>query len=368
MQIAILGYGTIGSGVDKIIKGQTNQTKTLTVTHLLTRPADTSIDPRATSDYAQVLADPQLDAVVETMGGIEPAHTYILQALNAGKHVVTANKAVVARYLRDFNEAAAANGVHFYYEATTGGGIPWLKNLENAARIDDVAEVSGIFNGTSNYILDQMSKTGVDFDVALAQAQALGYAEKDPTADVDGIDVANKLRISTAIAYNATPDFALPTIGIRRVTAEDIAWADAHDYAIRLIGVATRIAHRFTAVIAPTLVVKHSLEANCPDNFNLIRLIGGTIGELQFFGQGAGQLPTAHAIIQDLLDIDQKVPHLSRHFNRQLDNDADLLRGAWMWRDANGWQELADMTAGEISIRLAHNPDAAAYRLDVEAH
>lgn len=180
MKIAILGYGTIGSGVDKIISSQTNQTKTLTVTRLLTRPADVAVDPRATSDIAELLADPDLDAVVETMGGIEPAHTYIMQALNAGLHVVTANKAVVARYLREFSEAAAANQVHFYYEATTGGGIPWLKNLENAARVDDVSSVSGIFNGTSNYILDQMSKTGADFEDALAQAQALATPKKIP--------------------------------------------------------------------------------------------------------------------------------------------------------------------------------------------
>lgn len=366
MKIAILGYGTIGSGVDKIIQSQTNQTKTLAVTHLLTRPTDVAIDGRATSDLTQLLADPDLDACVETMGGIEPAHTYILQALNAGKHVVTANKAVVARYLREFSEAAAANHVHFYYEATTGGGIPWLKNLENAARIDDIASISGIFNGTSNYILDQMSKTGADFADALAQAQALGYAEKDSTADVDGIDVANKLRISSAIAYNSSPDFALPTIGIRQVTAADMQWADAHDLAIRLIGESQRHHHRFTAVIAPTMVAKQSLAANCPDNFNLIRLVGNTIGELQFFGQGAGQLPTAHAIIQDLLDIAQHVPHLSRHFNRDLFNDAELMRGTWLWRDANGWQKLANTTAGEVSVRLARNPHAAAYRLASE--
>lgn len=366
MKIAILGYGTIGSGVDKIISSQTNQTKTLAVTRLLTRPADVAVDPRATSDIAELLADPDLDAVVETMGGIEPAHTYIIQALNAGKHVVTANKAVVARYLREFSEVAAANRVHFYFEATTGGGIPWLKNLENAARVDDVSSVSGIFNGTSNYILDQMSKTGADFADALAQAQALGYAEKDPTADVDGIDVANKLRISSAIAYNASPDFALPTIGIRHVTAADMKWADDHDLAIRLIGASIRDHHRFTAVIAPTLVPKHSLEASCPDNFNLIRLVGNTIGELQFFGQGAGQLPTAHAIIQDLLDIDQNVPHLSRHFNRDLFNDAELMRGTWLWRDDQGWQTLENTTAGEISVRLARDSHAAAYRLASE--
>ncbi|WP_407892470.1 homoserine dehydrogenase [Lacticaseibacillus sp. N501-2] len=370
MQIAILGYGTIGSGVDKIISAQTNQTKTLKVRYLFTRPTDVAFDPRATSDLNAILADPELDAVVETMGGIEPAHTYILQALNAGKHVVTANKAVVARYLQAFNETAAANHVHFYYEATTGGGIPWVKNLENAARVDDVSSVSGIFNGTSNYILDHMAKTGVDFAKALTQAQALGYAEKDPTADIDGIDVANKLRISTAIAYNATPDFALPTIGIRRVTAADITWATKHELAIRLIGVSKRDHHRFTAVIAPTLVPKCSLEANCPDNFNLIRLQGNTIGELQFFGQGAGQLPTAHAIIQDLLDIAQHVPHLSRHFNRDLRNDAELLRGSWLWRDDNGWQQLDDTTAGEISVRLSRNDHAAAYRLasEVQLH
>ncbi|WP_390409450.1 homoserine dehydrogenase [Lacticaseibacillus jixiensis] len=366
MQIAILGYGTIGSGVAKIIARQTNQTKQLTVTHLLTRPADTNLSPLATSDLATLLNDPKLDAVVETIGGIEPAHTYIMQALAAHKHVVTANKAVVARYLRDFTEAAEANGVHFYYEATTGGGIPWLKNLENAVRVDDLSEVGGIFNGTSNYILDQMMQTGDEFPQALAQAQALGYAERDPTADIDGIDVANKLRISSAIAYNTAPNFALPTIGIRNVDAAAIAWAKTQGLAIRLLGTAVRSGQRFAAVIAPTLVPAHSLEAGCLANNNLIRLVGPTIGALQFYGQGAGQLPTAHAIVQDLLDIVDHVGHLPRHFNRELINDAELLRADYVWRSGADTTIIPNATNGEIAIRLAQDPTACALRIGKE--
>ncbi|WP_461213364.1 homoserine dehydrogenase [Lacticaseibacillus sp. GG6-2] len=368
MQIAILGYGTIGSGVAKIIERQTNQTKSLQVTHLLTKPENTSISRLATGDITKLLADPDLDAVVETMGGIEPAHTYIMQALAAHKHVVTANKAVVARYLRDFTEAAEQNGVHFYYEASTGGGIPWLKNLENAVRVDDLSTIAGIFNGTSNYILDQMTATGEDFRPALAQAQALGYAEADPSADIDGIDVANKLRISSAIAFNSAPNFVLPTIGIRNITAGDIAWAKAHGLAIRLMGEAVRSHDRFAAVIAPTLVPEASLEAQCPDNNNLIRLVGPTIGELQFFGQGAGQLPTAHAIVQDLLDIVNNVPHVSRHFNRQLQNDATLLQGDYIWRDVEGTHLIEATTASEMAIRLQQHPEASALRVGREVN
>ncbi|MCI1986426.1 MAG: homoserine dehydrogenase [Lactobacillus sp.] len=368
MQIAILGLGTIGSGVYKIIAGQTNQTKKLQVTHVLAKEDRPAMLPIETTDYDAILADPALDAVVETMGGIEPAHSYILKALAAHKHVVTANKAVVALYLRDFTEAAAANGVHFYYEATTGGGIPWLKNLENAARIDDIQSLSGIFNGTSNYILDQMAKTGEEFKTALASAQELGYAEKDPTADIDGLDVANKVRISGAIAFNTAPNFALPTVGIRNVSAQDIAWAKAHDLAIRLIGEAVRQHDRFAAVIAPTLVPQASLAAQCPDNFNLIRLDGPTIGELQFFGQGAGQLPTAHAIIQDLLDIALTVPHLERHFNRTLKNDAAMLRGDFIWRDGDTVEYLADRTVGELVIRQNEHPHASILRIGKEVN
>ncbi len=177
MNIAILGFGTIGSGVYEIIEHATTpETKALHVTHILIRKGKPKTLPYMCDDIETILNDPALDVVVETMGGLEPAHTYILQALQAGKHVVTANKAVVAAYVKEFHECASENDVNFYYEASTGGGIPWIQGLEKALRIDQVNRIHGIFNGTSNFILDHMQRYQATFDEVLKEAQHLGYA------------------------------------------------------------------------------------------------------------------------------------------------------------------------------------------------
>jgi len=201
MNIAILGYGTVGKGVYEIVKKASGKTECLHVSHILIRKNKERILPEMTDDMGEIVNDSHLDVVVEAIGGIEPAHKYILNALNHKKHVITANKAVIALYLKEFTEAARANGVKFYFEASVGGGIPWIQGLEKALRIDQVSSIEGIFNGTSNFILDQMSKRGQSFSQVLKEAQKLGYAEADPSADIDGIDVANKLSISAEFAH-----------------------------------------------------------------------------------------------------------------------------------------------------------------------
>ncbi|MFC6175621.1 homoserine dehydrogenase [Companilactobacillus huachuanensis] len=334
MKIAILGFGTVGKGVYKIIKKANVQTQDLSVSHILIRKNKARLMPEMTDDMNEILNDSQTEVVVEAIGGIEPAHEYILAALKHGKHVITANKAVIARYLKEFTEAADQHNVKFYFEASVGGGIPWIQGLEKALRIDNVNSISGIFNGTSNFILDQMSRNGESFIDVLKKAQQLGYAEADPSADIDGIDVANKLCISADIAYDIDihDHQNLPIFGIRNITCADVKYFQAKGLAVKLIGRTHQKGNKFDYVVEPTLFLDRTLEANTPDNYNLISLNGDTIGKLDFFGQGAGMFPTANAVVQDVLDIKESKSHLKRDFNKKLEYCPELTKGDYLVR------------------------------------
>ncbi|WP_429971362.1 homoserine dehydrogenase [Fructilactobacillus sp. Tb1] len=324
MKIAILGRGTVGSGVDKIIAdGQTPFLKSLSVKSIFVRENKINLDPRNTANYADILNDPDIDLVVETLGGLEPSHSMIVEALNHGKNVVTANKAVVARHIQEFTQLARENNVKFYFESAVGGGIPWIINLERALRIDEIDSIHGIFNGTSNFILDQMTKTGASFDSVLAEAQKLGYAEADSSADIDGYDIENKLCISADIAYNTVvePGADLLKFGIRNITAADIAYFKEHGWVVKLLGRSFRRVDQFNFVVEPTLFAPGQIEAGVHDNYNYVGLRGTTIGKLTFNGQGAGMLPTAHALVQDIIDIQVQNDHLDRRFDKQLNLD-----------------------------------------------
>lgn len=325
MNLAILGFGTVGSGVYEICEGsETLYTKQLHVTHVLIRKGKEKQLPCMCDDIDVILQDTSCDLVVETMGGIEPAHTYIMQALESGKHVVTANKAVTAAYLKEFLQCAKEHGVKFYYEATTGGGIPWIQGLEKALRIDKVDRIHGIFNGTSNFILDHMQRYQASFDDVLKEAQHLGYAEADPSADIDGFDICNKLRISAALAYNCSVDDNFPIFGIRNITKEDVLYYKSLGMAVRLVAKTKRKDNTYSCVVEPSLFKVTNLEANTQDNYNLITLHGKTIGDLKFFGQGAGKLATANAIVQDILDIVGKVEHMEVTLEEEMTYDTTL--------------------------------------------
>ncbi|MQS96822.1 homoserine dehydrogenase [Companilactobacillus halodurans] len=336
MKIALLGFGTVGKGVYEIVKKVNMQTQNLSVSRILIRKGKESILPEMTDSVEEIVNDPEVDVVVEVMGGIEPAHTYILEALKHQKHVITANKAVIAKYLKEFNETAQQNKVKFYFEASVGGGIPWIQGLEKALRIDKVNSISGIFNGTSNYILDQMTKSNDSFNKVLENAQKLGYAEADPKADIDGLDVANKLCISADIAYdiNISNRDELPIFGIRNIELKDIKYFEKKGYAVKLMGFTHQFGNQYDYVVEPALVEKHTLEANIADNYNLISLNGDTIGRLDFFGQGAGMFPTANAVVQDVLDIKEGKGHLERDFDQALEYDANLYKKDYMIRAA----------------------------------
>lgn len=301
MKIGLLGCGTVGSGVVEIIDHSQRQ---LEIKRILVRSAKDCQDERYTTDYNEIVNDPEIDCIVEVIGGIHPAREYILEALAKGKHVVSANKAVIASAFNEFIEAAKANHVRFAIEASTGGGIPWIKNLERYARIDEIFEISGIFNGTTNYILDQMHQSQADFEAVLKEAQNLGYAEQDPSADIDGIDSLNKAIISAGIAHHTTiAKEDVCVYGIRDITSADIDAFRRKHKVCKLLACIRIINNELAIYVEPTLLSEHSLEANVGDNFNLCSLSGATIGDLKFYGQGAGKLPTANAIVQDLLDI-----------------------------------------------------------------
>lgn len=325
MNIAILGYGTIGSGVKEILDNAvTTHTKQLHISHILIRKGKQKTHPCMCDDIQTILQDTTCDLVVETLGGLEPAHTYILQALQSGKHVVSANKAVIAKYLKEFSECAKNHNVKIYYEATTGGGIPWIEGLAKAMRIDEIDRIHGIFNGTSNYILDHMQRYGSDFHEVLAIAQQLGYAEADPSADIDGYDIVNKLRISASLAYDYHIPDTFPVFGIRNITKKDVSYFKTLKRAVRFIAKTRRHQTHYGCVVEPVLFHVESLESNTQDNFNLITLHGNTIGDLKFFGQGAGKLPTANAIVQDIIDILEDVQHLCPTLHNVMQYDETL--------------------------------------------
>lgn len=329
MEIALLGFGTVGRGVDEIVRTSVPE---LHVRRILELP-DRLSDPRMTASYDEILADPSIECVCECMGGIEPAHTYIARALAAGKSVVTSNKAVVAAHFAEFAALAAEHEVGLLIEASVGGGIPWIASIEKVRRIDEVSRFSGIMNGTTNYIVYSMLKDDADFAEVLGKAQELGYAERDPSADIDGIDVANKTIISATVAFDVACTRELPVSGIRTLTKRDLALFGNHGRTVKLLGRGVQESGRYAVAVEPVALPLSSLEANVPTNFNLITLEGATVGELKFYGQGAGMLPTGNAVVQDLIDCARG--HRPRYdFSRGLAYDPGLLHGDYVLRSS----------------------------------
>ena len=300
MKIGLLGFGVVGRGVYDILA----QREDVTVGMILCRRDLGELTAPTTRDMADILANPEIDAVVEVMGGLHPAYEYVSAALKAGKHVVTSNKHLLCHYYRELTALAKENGVTLRGTAAVGGGIPWLTNLEKAARVDRITKVSGIMNGTTNYIMDAMNKSDVDFGDVLKKAQELGYAEADPSADIDGWDIQRKLIISAGVAFGVClKEEDVPVFGIRNVTAADIRRFQARDLTCKLIASAEKLADSVAAYVEPTLLAGDALEAAVPANYNLISMEGEYIGKESFFGQGAGRYPTAYNVVQDLVDI-----------------------------------------------------------------
>lgn len=317
IRVGVLGCGTVGAALVALVQRQnpTIQMRTglsLEIARVAVRDRSRArsleLATSAFTDDAQsVVTDPSIDVIVEVMGGISPARELILAALAAGKPVVTANKALLAAHGSELFAAAETAGVDLLFEASVAGGIPFLRPLRESLLAEPVVRVMGIMNGTTNYILTRMSEAGADYAEALAEAQALGYAEADPTADVEGHDAAAKIAIVASIAFGAEVTSAdVQCEGISRVTSEDISFAARHGYAVKLLAVAERFAtstgDELSARVHPCLVPNSHPLAAVRDSFNAVFVQGEAVGDLMFYGRGAGGDPTASAVLGDLVD------------------------------------------------------------------
>ncbi len=300
MNIAILGFGTVGYGVYEL----TEKLPNVEVKYVLDLVKHDDISAKSVTDIKEILEDASVDTVVELIGGKHPAYDFIKAALEAGKNVITANKLVICEYYEELTQLAVSKGVALRYTAAVGGGIPWLTNLERTARISKVHKISGIFNGTTNYILDAMHTDGTAFEDALKTAQKLGFAEANPSSDIDGLDTQRKIAISANIAFGvAINPEDVDVIGIGKVSAEVIRDFEAHGYIAKLIATTVNKDGAISAFVEPTLVSKSSDFANVPQNYNLIAYDADNVGHGSYMGFGAGRYPTAYTVTNDCIDV-----------------------------------------------------------------
>lgn len=311
IKIAIIGFGVVGSGVYEVIR--TNSAE-------INANANTEIDIKYildirdfsshkesqlfVNDINVILNDDEVKIVVETMGGIEPANTFTRQCLSKGKSVVTSNKELVATYGDELFALAADNGCKYLYEASVGGGIPIIHPLSRCLAANEVYKIVGILNGTTNYILTRMFKENASFKSALKEAQEKGYAEKDPTADIEGLDTGKKICILSSMLNGEKINYEdIHTEGITKITLEDTEYATKFNSSIKLIGLCEKKDDKFSVIVAPMLVDNNSPLSGVSDVFNAIMVSGNMLGDALFYGRGAGKLPTASAVVADVIDI-----------------------------------------------------------------
>lgn len=313
IKAAILGLGTVGGGVYKLIRRQQDEMRMKTgadieiariLVHDLSKRRE-GIDPALLTDcWKDIAEDPEIQIVIEVMGGIEPAKTMILEALNSGKHVVTANKDLVAEYGKELLDAAENHGVDFLFEAAVAGGIPIIRPLKQCLAANEIDEVVGIINGTTNYILTKMMEDGMDFQEALEKATELGYAEADPTADVEGLDAGRKLAIMASIAFHSRVVFSdVYTEGITKISARDIVYAKEFGSVIKLLGVAHNTPEGIEVAVHPMMIAQDHPLASVRDSFNAVFVHGDAVDDVMFYGRGAGEFPTASAVMGDVIDV-----------------------------------------------------------------
>lgn len=311
MKIAIIGCGVVGSGVAEVfyrnrarIEKQAGCDMDIKYIVDVKSLADTPWADKWTTDFDKVLSDPEVGVVVETIGGLKPAYDFSLRSLRAGKHVVTSNKELVATHGAVLIKTAREHGVNYLFEASTGGGIPVIHPLHRCLSSGEILEVGGILNGTSNFILTRMITEGMSFDEALALAQKNGYAEANPEADVEGKDACRKVCILASLVFgrHVYPQ-EIHTEGITRLTPGDVKAASAAGYVVKLIGRAKKNGGgRIIAMVTPALLSKRSRMANVSDVFNAVLVRGADVGDVMFYGRGAGKLPTASAVLSDVVD------------------------------------------------------------------
>ncbi len=326
INIAVLGYGTVGSGVVEVIR--TNQ-KTINnsagqeinlkyVLDLREFPGD-PVENVLVHNYDTILNDDQVQVVVEVMGGVNPAYEFVKKALLKGKSVCTSNKELVAKHGAELIEIAQEKNINFLFEASVGGGIPIIRPLNQSITADVIQGISGILNGTTNFILTKMEKEGSSFDEVLKEAQDLGYAEKNPTADVEGHDACRKIAILSSLACGNQVDFEdIQTEGITNITDVDFKYAKKLGVTIKLIGSSKRVNDGFCAMVAPKMISQEHPLAGVNGVMNAIFVEGNMLGDIMFYGAGAGKLPTASAVVSDVIDC---VKHMGIHINLQWDKN-----------------------------------------------
>lgn len=362
VNVAILGFGTVGSGVAEVltknsdsIAHRTNDLIRLKYILDVREFPDSPFADKFVKDFSQIENDPEVDIVVETIGGATIAKEYTERALRAGKSVVTSNKELVATCGYDLLQIAKEKKVSYLFEASVGGGIPIIRPLSQCLAANEILEVCGILNGTTNYILTRMIKAGLPFETALKEAQDNGYAERDPSADIEGHDACRKICILAAIAFgrHVYPD-QVPTEGITGVTLADVDYADAAGKKIKLLGRAIKGADgKITAYVAPHLVDQTDPLSGVEDVFNAITVKGDAIGDVMFYGRGAGKLPTASAVVADVIDAAKHI-HTKKYLDWEQGGDdvctpPDGLRCAWYVR-ANGTAEAARAALGDVNF------------------
>ena len=313
IKAALLGLGTVGGGVYKLVQRQkeemvkksgANLEITRILVHNMNKQREGVDASLLTDNWKEIVEDPEISIVIEVMGGIEPAKTMILEALCAGKNVVAANKDLVAVYGRELLDAAQENQVDFLFEAAVAGGIPIIRPLKQCLAANEIDEVIGIVNGTTNYILTKMFEDGMDFSEALAKATELGYAEADPTADVEGLDAGRKVAILASIAFHSRVVFDdVYTEGITKISAKDVAYAKEFGSVIKLLGVAHNREEGIEVAVYPMMLPKNHPLASVRDSFNAVFVHGDALDDAMFYGRGAGELPTASAVMGDVIDI-----------------------------------------------------------------
>lgn len=340
LNVALLGLGTVGSGVVKIIEENREQiretmNKDINIRHILVRdksrkrPINTS-KYNLTEDIEDIFNDDSIDIIVEVLGGVEPTVEWLKRALSEQKHVITANKDLLAENLRELEHLAQENDVALKYEASVAGGIPIVNAINNGLNANNISKFMGILNGTSNFILSKMTQEETSFEEALAEAQRLGFAEADPTDDVEGVDAARKVVITSYLSFNQVINLdEVDRYGISDVTLPDIKVADKLGYKIKLIGKGTYENAQVNASVAPTLIDKSHQLASVEDEFNAIYVIGDAVGETMFYGKGAGSLATGSAVVSDLLNVtfnfDTNLHTLPPHFELKTEETKEMM-------------------------------------------
>jgi homoserine dehydrogenase len=332
VNIGLLGLGTVGCGVYRVVESERanierKQGVSLRVKKVLAKQYGMEIpQEQKAADIAEIVNDPEIDVVVELIGGEQPAKGFILAALEKGKTVVSANKHLIARCWEEIEATAKAHGAGFYYEASVGGGIPIINSVRDALQSNTITSIYSIINGTTNYILTKMSEEGGSFQEVLKEAQDLGYAEADPTSDIEGHDAANKLSILASLAFFAhVPLDKVYCEGITRISAEDIEYAREFGYAIKLLAIGKRDGNTIETRVHPTMIPLDHPLSSVRGSFNAVFLHGSAVDDLMFYGRGAGELPTASAVVSDIIYSSITRPHKYAEFLGDAEISRDLV-------------------------------------------